>query len=158
MNISVNPSLQELHATVENLTAAVLACVTKETLIREILDTEREQILNELEAVKQVIAAKNLEVDTLTFDAEIKQFGWLKREPNRQRGSYFGQVVALNHQACLCLIKSNGRDVIELLFSALAEGQSKPMLGESLRMVFKDDVVVVSLAERFGRRLNEQQI
>lgn len=156
MNTAVEPSLNELYEKVESLTAAVLVLAGKETFIREILDTEREQILNELEAVKQVIAAKNLEVDTVTFDAEIKQFGWLKREPNRQRGNYFGQVVALNHQACL--IKWNATEVIELPFSALAEGQSKPMFGDSYRMVFKDDVLVVTLAERSGRRLHEQQI
>lgn len=149
-------SLEKLHAGVETLKAAVLALAAREAMIREIMDAEREQILNELDAIQQAIAARNLEVDTVTFDAEIKQFGWLKKEPNRQLGNYFGQVVALNHHACL--IKWNATEVIELPFSALAEGQSKPIFGDSVRMVFKDDVLVVSPAERFGRRLNEQQI
>ena len=149
-------SLEKLHAGVETLKAAVLALAAREAMIREIMNAEREQILNELDAIQQAIAARNLEVDTVTFDAEIKQFGWLKKEPNRQQGNYFGQVVALNHHACL--IKCNATDVIELPFSALAEGQSKPMRRDSVRMVFKENVLIVSLSERFGRLLHEQQI
>lgn len=96
-----------------------------------------------------LLAKQGFDVNAATVDQQAEKFGWSMKIPDRTRGQYFGQVVAVDHRACL--IKVNRENVVALPFVELAEGQSRPQMGDSVRMSFKGGELTVSMAERVQR-------
>lgn len=96
-----------------------------------------------------LLAKQGLDVNAATVDQQAEKFGWSMKIPDRTRGQYFGQVVAVDHRACL--IKVNRENVVALPFAELADGQRKPQMGDSVRMSFKGGTLAVSMAERVQR-------
>lgn len=70
-------------------------------------------------------------------------------QPNLLRGQYFGPVVALDHRAAL--VKFTRSEVIELPFEALAPGQERPNVGDSVRVGFKAGEMTIAFAQRTER-------
>lgn len=139
-------SAKDLHSKVENLTAAVLATIARETLLREIVDIERNDILAELNEVKKLINTSG----PGTVGKQAQRLGLVVVEPNRINGQYAGMIVALDNRACL--VKYTHTQALELPFTALAAGQENPKFGDSIRMGFKDGVLSVSVGERISTK------
>ena len=138
-------SLEQLHAKVENLTELVLAAVGRETLLRTIADIERNEILNELNGLRQLI--------TTTVPGTVAQqavrLGLVMVEPNRIGGKYFGLVLGLDYRASL--VKYANSRAFEVPFTDLAVGQARLRMGDYVGIGFKEGVMSVSAADRISR-------
>lgn len=67
-------------------------------------------------------------------------------QPNIEKGQYVGPMIGYSFQSAL--IKFAMGKAIELPFFWLAPGQSRPKLGETVRMKFKNGELMVSVAVR----------
>lgn len=70
-----------------------------------------------------------------TVDLQAVELGLALVEPDRKRGQYVGPLVGMDHRAGL--IKFARKGAVELPFKALAEGQRKPGLGDTVRLSFR---------------------
>lgn len=142
-------STQDMQAKVANLTMMMIALSAKEILWREIWDLERKEILDEIDAIHEIVGTKDTYGNGMAAIELAKRYGWKLMEPDRMRGQYFGLVVALEHH--VAIVKITNTQIIELPFGALAvtEEQS-PKLGDSVRMGFKDGVLTAAVTRRSG--------
>ena len=96
-----------------------------------------------------LLASQGLDVNARTVEEHAQESGWVIQEPDRDRGKYFGSVVAVDHRASL--IKFTRENVMMLPFAELPEGQKRPQLGDSVRMDYKNGALTVAIADRVGR-------
>ena len=96
-----------------------------------------------------LLASQGLNVNARTVEEHAEESGWVIQEPDRDRGKYFGPVVAVDHRASL--IKFTRETVMMLPFAELPEGQKRPQLGDSVRMNYKNGALTVAVADRIGR-------
>jgi hypothetical protein len=117
-----------------------------QVLGREILRIEHVQILSELTEIRKMV-----EMHVPSIATQAKGLELVMEEPNRKDGLYVGTVMCLDRRAVLIQYKTRG--AIELPFSWLAEGQAKPRMGDTVRMAFKDGILVtsVTVSSRNGR-------
>lgn len=139
-------SLEQLHAKVENLTAAVLATIALETLQRKSVDIDRNEILAELNDLAQLIRTNGRG----TVAQQAERSGLTIFEPGHMRGQYHGPVVGSDYRAML--VQCSRTTAMELPFAALAEGEDRPRFGDSVRIGFKDEVMSVTVVERTSRK------
>lgn len=66
--------------------------------------------------------------------------------PDRKRGQYFGQMVGMDHRAALIKFCKDG--AVKLPFKDLTAGQGRPEIGDSVKMKFSNEVLVVNVLER----------
>ena len=90
----------------------------KEVLWREIWDLERKEILDEIDAVNEIVGTKDTYGNGIAAIELASRYGWQMMEPDRMRGQYFGLVVALEHH--VAIVKITNTQMIELPFGALA--------------------------------------
>lgn len=109
-----------------------------QVLGREILRIEHVQILSELTAIRKMV-----EMHVPSIATQAKGMELMIEEPDRMNGRYVGTVMCLDQRAVLIQYRTAG--AIELPFSALAEGQSKPRMGDNVRMAFKDGALITSM-------------
>ena len=102
-----------------------------------------------LHDITALLNDQGLDVNAQTVGEKAEEFGWTVQEPDRMRGQYFGPVVAVDHRASL--VKYTRMDVLELPFTALASGQTRPKMGDVVRMDFKNGELTVNIASRPGR-------
>lgn len=99
-----------------------------------------------LHGITSMLLANGLDIDAPTIEQQAGELGLVVREPNRERGQHFGTVMGVDHRAGL--VKVTRTDALELPFSALASGQARPVLGDSVHMSFKSGKLAVKVAER----------
>jgi hypothetical protein len=150
MSFSMELSMLDMRAKVENLTMMMIGLAAKEVLWREIWDLERKEILDEIDGINEIVGTKDTYGNGMAAIELARRYGWEMVEPNRLRGQYFGQVVALEHH--VAIVKIANIRMLELPFGAMAvtEEQS-PKLGDSVRMGFKDGVLTATVTRRSRR-------
>ena len=140
-------SIQDIQTKVENLTLLMIGLAAKEVLWREVWDTERKEILNKIEDINAIVGTKDTYGNGMAAIELTKRYGWELVEPDRRRGQYFGQVVALEHH--VAIVKIANTLMIELPFGAMAATEEEsPKLGDSIRMGFKDGVLTAVVRRR----------
>jgi hypothetical protein len=90
--------------------------------------------------ITSLLAAQGLDPKAPTIIEHAEEMGLVLKPVDKERGQYFGTVVAQDHRASL--VKVNTREVIELPFAESAG--PKPRVGESLRVGFKAGVLSVT--------------
>lgn len=100
-----------------------------------------------IHGIAGLLASKGLDLDAPTVGEQAQEQGLQIKEPDRERGQYFGTVVARDHRACL--IKVNRNDAIELSFQGLSG--ERPQVGDLMRLGYKTGELTVSKAPRQGR-------
>jgi hypothetical protein len=147
MSFSMELSMQDMRAKVENLTLMMIGLAAKEVLWREIWDLERKEILAEIDGINEIVGTKDTYGNGMAAIELTKRYGWEMVEPNRKHGQYFGLVVALEHH--VAIVKIANTQMIELPFGAMAATEEEsPKLGDSIRMGFKDGVLTAVVASR----------
>jgi hypothetical protein len=77
-----------------------------------------------------------------------EELGLVMVEPDRRRGVYAGPMVYLDQQVGIGLVMYAREKAVELPFEALADGQTRPTIGNLVRMDFRKGELVVSVSER----------
>lgn len=90
--------------------------------------------------ITRLLAQKGLDVNAPTLAEQAQELGLQIKHPDRERGQYFGTVVAQDHRSSL--IKVNRDEGVELPFAATPG--ARPKIGEALRLGFKAGVLNVS--------------
>jgi hypothetical protein len=147
MSSSMELSIPDIQTRVETLTNAMISLAAKEVLWRERWDLERQEILDKIDGINEIVGTKDTYGNGMAATELTKRYGWIMMKPNRIRGAYFGMVVALEHH--VAIVQITPTQMLELPFGALAvtEEQS-PKLGDSVRMEFKDGVLTVTVVRR----------
>ena len=96
--------------------------------------------------ITTVLEANGLNVHAMTVERQAEHLGLILKDPDRDRGQYFGPVVGLDHRAAL--VKYTRTQAVELPLVAVGEGQRRPEMGDSVRMAFKGGELKVSIAEQ----------
>lgn len=99
-----------------------------------------------LHGFARLLAEQGFDVNAPTVQEQAGNLGLAMIEPDRQRGQYVGPMVGQDHRAGL--IKFAREKGVELPFDALAVGQVRPKMGETVRMKFTKGDLAVSVAER----------
>lgn len=94
-----------------------------------------------IHGVASLLAANGLDINAPTIGDQAQEMGLQIKAADRERGQYFGTVVAQDHRASL--IKVNRDEAIELPF-AQSPGL-RPKVGDALRFGFKSGALSVSL-------------
>lgn len=143
----MDTSQPDIQEKLRNLTVMMIALAAKEVLWREIWDLDRQDILDEIDGIREIVGTTDIYGNGLAAIALAGLYDWELIEPDRMRGQYFGLVVALEHH--LAIVKIANTKMLELPFGALAvtEEQS-PKLGDSVRMGFKDGVLKAIVVRR----------
>lgn len=94
----------------------------------------------------RLLAEMGFNVKADTIDVQAKGLGLDMVSPNTDRGQYVGSVVGIDHRSAL--IKFARDKGIGLPFNALGDEQDRPVIGDTVRMKYKADKLVVSMAER----------
>lgn len=81
--------------------------------------------------------------NALTVRRQAEELGLVMVEPDRRRGVYAGPMVGEDHRAGL--VKYAREKAVELPFSDLAVGQNRPDIGNTVRMVFREGVLMVTV-------------
>ncbi len=97
----------------------------------------------------RLLAEQGFDVNAATVDVQARDHGLQLVNPDVSRGQYVGPVVGLDHRAAL--IKFSRDKAVALAFKDLAEGQSRPGMGDTVRMKFKAGELTVSMADRAVR-------
>lgn len=100
-------------------------------------------------AFSNLLRAQGLDPNAKKVEEQAKEQGFIVQEPNRQRGQYFGPVVAVDHRAAL--VKYARNNVIILSFMDLPKDQPRPSMKDSVRLAYKDGNVSVAFSGREGR-------
>lgn len=100
-------------------------------------------------AFSNLLRAQGLDPNAKKVEEQAKEQGFVVQEPNRQRGQYFGPVVAVDHRAAL--VKYARNNVIILSFIDLPKDQPRPSMKDSVRLAYKDGNVSVAFSGREGR-------
>ncbi len=97
--------------------------------------------------IADLMTDRGLDVNAPTVDQLAATLEVRIKAPDRQRGQYFGDVVAQDHRASL--IKVNRGEAIELPHAAVAG--ERPKVGDQVRLNYKAGALTVSKTERLGR-------
>ena len=92
-----------------------------------------------------LLAAQGLDPNARTVEEVAQEKGLAVKEPNTERGQYYGPIIAVDHRAAL--VKYARDNVLVLAFSQLAPEQERPKLGDAVRMDFKNERLTVSVAK-----------
>ena len=104
-----------------------------------------------IHGIAGLLRDQGLDADAPTISEQAEEMGLRIKEPDRERGQYFGTVVAQDHRSSL--IKINREEAIELPF---AEASAvRPRVGELLRIGFKAGILSVS-SKDIGREGNSR--
>lgn len=90
--------------------------------------------------ITNLLAAQGLDAKAPTVSEQAQDMGLTIKTVNKERGQYFGIVVAQDHRASL--VKVNTKEVVELPIEGA--GGFKPKIGESVRIGFKAGVLSVT--------------
>ena len=96
-----------------------------------------------------LLNAQGLDLNAKTVLEHAVDQGLQLREPDRERGRYFGVVVAEDHKAQL--VKVTRKDAVALAFADVDKGQDKPKIGEAVYMAFKAGTLKVTVAKQVTR-------
>ncbi|ART61530.1 hypothetical protein CBP36_21440 (plasmid) [Acidovorax carolinensis] len=99
--------------------------------------------------ISRILADKGLDINAPTLAEQAQELGLLVKEPDRERGHYFGSVVAQDHQSSL--VKVNRDEGVELPFASTPG--TRPKIGDVLRLSFKAGALSVS-TKNMGREGN----
>lgn len=121
---------------------AVVAALEDQTIVKHAGDKG-------VHAITSLLAAQGLDVSAKTIQEHAVDLGLTIKEANRDRGNYFGPVVAADHRAGL--VKFAVSSALELPFADLPVNQERPKVGEPVRVGFKDGAMSVSIVGRPGR-------
>lgn len=102
-----------------------------------------------IHGIAGLLGGQGLDANAPTISEQAEEMGLQIKEPQRDRGQYFGTVVAQDHRSSL--IKINRNEAIELPF-ADAPGV-RPRVGELLRIGFAAGILTVS-SKDIGREGN----
>lgn len=91
--------------------------------------------------IARILADRGLDVNAPTLQEQAAELGLLVKEPDRQRGQYFGAVVAQDHRSSL--IKVNHDEAVELSISESRDTKMK--IGDVLRLSFKAGVLGITV-------------
>lgn len=97
----------------------------------------------------RLLADQGFDVRAPSVKYQAEALDLVMVEPDRNRGQYIGPVAGLDHRAAL--IKFNRTTAIELPFAALADGQNRPVMGDMVRLGFRNGLLTVAVADRAGR-------
>lgn len=100
-------------------------------------------------SITQLLGDQGLDVNAATVYEMAEDLSLAIKEPNRDRGQYFGSVVGEDHRAVL--IRVTRTEAIALPFSAFPGSEQKPKLGESLRLGYRDGVLTTGRTNQVGR-------
>lgn len=143
MNTPVLDTKEQLR----NLIIMMIGLTAKEALWREIWDLDRKEILAEFDRINEIVGTNDTYGNGMAAIELKKLYGWELLEPDRERGQYFGMVVALEHH--VALVKIMPTKIIELPFGAMAVTEvESPKLGDSIRMGFKNGVLTATVTRR----------
>lgn len=142
-------SIPDIQTRVETLTNAMISLAAKEVLWRERWDLERQEILDNIDGINEIVGTKNTYGNGMAAIELTKRYGWIMMKPNRTRGAYFGKVVALEYH--VAIVQITPTQMLELPFGALAVTEEKsPKLGDSVHMAFKDGVLTATVTMKSG--------
>lgn len=103
----------------------------------------------------RLLAEQGLDVNAPSIEEQVEALRKSSpveiTHPERVRGQYFGIVLAIDHRAAV--VKISRTDLIELPFAELAEGQSRPKLGDSVRFGYKTGLLSATVIERGAREV-----
>jgi hypothetical protein len=136
----------ELQAKLENFRTAVLIARGRAELCRAEMELDEEHLMATLREVMDA-SGRSAPIGTSRsiFEA-VRSHHWVVREVDRQKGNYFGVVVAVDSIGCFIQFRSN--EVVELEFNTLAAGQRHPSMGDSVRMLFKGGRLRIAVTPR----------
>ena len=97
--------------------------------------------------IADLLSDRGLDVNAPTVDQLAATLEVRIKAPDRERGQYFGDVVAQDHRASL--IKVNRGEAIELPHAAIPG--ERPKVGDQMRLNYKAGALTVSKTERLGR-------
>ncbi len=135
--------LAVLKRKVESLSVQVMVTIGKEVLRRQIEDETLNQLLSDLEDVKNLVLLHGHEFETLADRA--KQLNLEQIHPQRYHGVYSGPVVACNAYAFL--IKIDSEHAIELPYACLTH-ETTPRIGDFVVMAYHNARLVVAVQSR----------
>lgn len=98
----------------------------------------------------RLLKEQGYDVNAATIGRQAEEMGLTMVEPDRRRGQYFGSMVGVDHRAALIKFCKDG--AVELPFKDLAAGQRRPVVGDSVKMKFSNEALVVNVQERAGAR------
>ena len=125
----------------------MIGLTAKEALWRESWDLDRKEILAEFDRIGEIVGVNDTYGNGMAAIHLKKLYGWELQEPDRERGQYFGTVVALEHH--VALVKFMPTKIIELPFGAMVVTEEEsPNLGDSIRMDFKNGVLTATVTMR----------
>ncbi len=143
----VDVAIQTIQAQVANLMNELIVLTAKEALGREIWILERKEILTKIEGINEMVGTKDTFGNGMAAVTLTKQYGWKLAQPNRERGQYFGLVVALEFHAAI--VKISKTDILELPFGSLAVTEEcSPRIGDSVHMSFLNGVLTATVTGR----------
>jgi len=103
-----------------------------------------------LHSITDLLAKQGLDINAPTISEQASEIDLKIKDPDRNRGQYFGAVVALDHRAAL--VKFTRTEAIELPFSAMRTDQAKPRIGDAMHISFKNGVITASPAARQSQK------
>lgn len=142
----MNTSFADHQNNLNALKTAILIARGREEIFQTEMDQDKMEVLAKLEAVMRTHRAPTPQVNPNCILEIARQNHWTIREVDRQKGSYFGVVVALDQFGCFVQFRTN--EVIELEFNDLEAGTGKPKMGDSVRMHFKNRKLHISTRPR----------
>lgn len=96
--------------------------------------------------ISQVFEARGVRLDAPSIEDMAAQAGFKVIEPNREKGNYFGAVVASDHRATA--IKCSRDSVLVLAHKDLPEGVDRPVKGETMRLKFANGVLATAVTQQ----------
>lgn len=136
----------EFQAKLENFRTAVLIARGRAVLCRAEMELDEEQLLATLQEVMDASGGSAQQARSRSIFETAQDHRWVVREVDRQKGNYFGVVVAVDSLGCFLQFRSN--EVVELEFNTLSPGQTRPSMGDSVRMHFKGGKPRISISPR----------
>lgn len=95
---------------------------------------------------ESLLSAQGVNANVKTVGEMAHESGLAVKPVDRQRGQYFGPVLAVDHRAAL--VKVTRHEAIELDFGELPSDRARPQAGDTLRIGFKAGVLSFTSAGR----------
>ena len=96
-----------------------------------------------------LLSAQGLDLNAKTVVEQAEQLQLGIRDLDREKGRYFGVVVAEDHKALL--VKVTRKDAVALPLSDVGKGQDKPKIDDAVAIAFSAGLARVSVAKQVGR-------
>ncbi len=101
-------------------------------------------LIGQVREIKEALLFKQQNASVLSVDKQAEQLGLVLFVPNRNRCTIIGMMVGEDYRAAL--IKFTPSQAVELPFNELADGQDRPEIVDTVKMVFKAGVLKVAIA------------